>query len=78
MMIKLLTFLILKLIKIYKLFFSPILGKNCRFEPTCSHYCEAAIKQHGLAKGLMLFLKRLGKCHPWGSSGYDPVPEDND
>lgn len=48
---------------------------NCRFEPTCSSYCEEAIKRHGLLKGLMLFCKRFSKCHPWGDSGFDPVPE---
>lgn len=52
-----------------------MLGKNCRFTPTCSQYSEESIKSHGLSKGIKLSLKRLAKCHPWGKSGYDPVPD---
>jgi len=63
------------LIKIYQFIISPMLGKICRFTPTCSQYSEESIKSHGLSKGIKLSLKRLAKCHPWGKSGYDPVPD---
>jgi putative membrane protein insertion efficiency factor len=62
------------LIWIYQNLFSPILGKSCRFNPTCSHYGIEAIKKHGPFKGVWLTVKRIAKCHPWGGSGYDPVP----
>ena len=68
-------FLFLFLIKIYKLFLSPFFGQQCRFEPTCSKYSEEAIKKHGSYGGIFLTIKRLFKCHPWGKSGYDPVPD---
>ncbi len=47
----------------------------CRFHPTCSHYAQQAIRTHGLVMGAWLTIKRLGRCHPWGGSGFDPVPE---
>jgi len=61
-------------IRIYKLLLSPLLPMACRFTPTCSEYAEKAIKKHGILKGSALAAKRISKCHPWGSSGYDPVP----
>ena len=63
------------LIKFYQLIVSPFLGKNCRFTPTCSRYAEEAIKSHGMFKGGKLSIQRLLRCHPWGKSGYDPVPD---
>ena len=48
---------------------------TCRFQPTCSHYSKEALEKHGLLKGGMLSIKRISKCHPWGDSGYDPVPD---
>ncbi|MFV0430645.1 MAG: membrane protein insertion efficiency factor YidD [Alphaproteobacteria bacterium] len=68
------TWCFLKLIRGYQLFLSPIIGKNCRFLPTCSAYATEALKTHGLFKGGWLSLRRILKCHPWGASGYDPVP----
>lgn len=62
------------LIKFYQVAISPLLGPKCRFTPTCSHYGIEALKKYGPLMGLWLTLKRLSKCHPWGSSGYDPVP----
>ncbi|MBS1655379.1 MAG: membrane protein insertion efficiency factor YidD [Bacteroidetes bacterium] len=62
------------LIKIYQWIISPILGPKCRFTPTCSHYAEEALKKYGPIKGLWLAVKRILRCHPWGGSGYDPVP----
>tara|TARA_X000000368_G_scaffold369587_1_gene318228 strand:+ start:861 stop:1082 length:222 start_codon:yes stop_codon:yes gene_type:complete len=67
--------IIVYLIKIYQITLSPLLGSNCRFQPTCSQYMIEAINQHGIIKGLDLGLKRISKCHPWGSRGYDPVPK---
>jgi putative membrane protein insertion efficiency factor len=68
-------YLLLMLIKFYQLFISPILGSNCRFQPTCSQYSYNAIQAHGFFKGLSLSLKRIGKCHPWHDGGFDPVPK---
>ena len=72
---KVLIFPFLVLIKAYQWILSPLLGANCRFQPTCSHYAFQALKTHGVLKGLYLSSIRISKCHPWGDSGYDPVPE---
>jgi putative membrane protein insertion efficiency factor len=63
------------LIRLYQLFLSPILGNNCRFQPTCSHYGMEALERHGLFRGGWLTMRRILRCHPWGGMGYDPVPE---
>lgn len=63
------------IIKVYQWFISPLLASSCRFQPTCSHYALEAFRKHGLFKGLFLSIKRISKCHPWGDSGYDPVPD---
>ena len=62
------------IIKAYQLIISPIIGSNCRFLPTCSEYAIESLKSYGLIKGIFLTVKRIGKCHPWGSHGHDPVP----
>jgi putative membrane protein insertion efficiency factor len=62
------------LIRLYQLFLSPILGNNCRFQPTCSHYGMEALERHGLFRGGWLTMRRILRCHPWGGMGYDPVP----
>lgn len=62
------------LIKIYQFLISPIIGKNCRFKPTCSNYALEALKKHGLFLGMYYSIIRISKCHPWGGSGHDPVP----
>ena len=62
-------------IKIYQLFISPIIGQNCRYLPTCSEYTIECLKKFGIIKGIFLSFKRISKCHPWGSHGYDPVPK---
>jgi putative membrane protein insertion efficiency factor len=62
------------LVKFYRYTVSPLLGNNCRFEPSCSEYAEQALHRHGAAKGLWLAVRRLGRCHPWHPGGYDPVP----
>jgi uncharacterized protein len=62
----------------YRRFISPLMPQSCRFEPSCSRYALEAIATHGAAKGFLLTLRRLGRCHPitflGGSSGFDPVP----
>lgn len=65
----------ISLVKFYQFAISPYLGSNCRHTPTCSNYMIGAIKEWGTAKGFWLGLKRIFKCHPWGTSGYDPVPK---
>ena len=61
-------------IKIYQTIISPLLGPSCRFTPTCSQYAVEAIQKYGPFKGSWLSFKSILKCHPWGGSGYDPVP----
>lgn len=63
------------LVWIYRYAISPLIGANCRYQPTCSAYAEEALRKHGAFKGGWLALRRIGRCHPWGGSGYDPVPE---
>jgi uncharacterized protein len=66
---------LLAVIKAYQLTLSPWLGRQCRYLPTCSAYAAEAIERFGALRGSWLALQRLGRCHPWGGSGYDPVPE---
>ena len=63
------------LIKFYYWCISPLLGNRCRFVPSCSEYANQALEHHGAVRGSLLTLNRICKCHPWGGSGYDPVPE---
>ena len=72
---KISIFFIVYIIRVYQIFFSPILKFNCRYLPTCSNYALEAIYKHGVLKGGLLTLKRISSCHPWGKSGHDPVPE---
>lgn len=67
-------YIFLGLIRIYQLVVSPSKTPCCRFTPTCSAYAKDAFLLHGSRKGAILTVKRLVKCHPWGGSGYDPVP----
>ena len=71
------TKILLELIKLYQTLISPLTPSSCRFQPTCSHYAKEAIVVHGARRGSILALKRLFKCHPWGKSGFDPVPPKN-
>jgi len=66
--------LLLALIRIYKYVISPILGRRCRFFPSCSEYAAEALEKHGALKGARLGIKRIFRCHPWNSGGFDPVP----
>ena len=67
--------LVLWLIRFYQYGISPLMPSHCRHFPTCSSYAITAIERHGLIRGGWLAIRRLGRCHPWGTHGYDPVPE---
>jgi uncharacterized protein len=67
-------FAALGLIRVYQSTIGPALPPACRYLPTCSEYTYAAIQKHGLLKGGWLGLKRIARCHPFGGSGFDPVP----
>jgi putative membrane protein insertion efficiency factor len=75
MLKKIATYPFILLIRFYQTAISPYTPAACRFSPTCSSYSVEALQIHGLLKGSWLAIKRIGKCHPWGGSGYDPVPE---
>ncbi|HVC54844.1 MAG TPA: membrane protein insertion efficiency factor YidD [Stellaceae bacterium] len=62
------------MIRAYQLLLAPVLPPSCRYEPSCSHYAAEAIAQHGPWRGSLFAVRRLLRCHPWGGSGYDPVP----
>ena len=63
------------LVGLYRLAVSPWLGNNCRYTPSCSQYALDALRLHGAFRGSWMAAKRIGRCHPWGGSGHDPVPE---
>ncbi len=67
--------ILIGLVKFYQLAISPILGSNCRYHPTCSHFMIEAIQEWGPIKGFWLGLKRLSTCHPWGGHGMHAVPK---
>ncbi|MDX1672919.1 MAG: membrane protein insertion efficiency factor YidD [Balneolaceae bacterium] len=67
-------YLFIGLVRLYQLIISPYLPSSCRYHPTCSQYSIEAFKTHGALKGFWLTIKRVGRCHPWGEGGYDPVP----
>lgn len=69
-----LIFPFILLVRFYQTAISPFTPATCRFEPTCSSYTIQALEKHGLFKGSWLAIKRILSCHPWGKSGYDPVP----
>lgn len=71
---RLLALPLLLLVHIYRFTISPLLGANCRFSPTCSEYAIEALRQHGGFRGSAMAARRIARCHPWGGSGYDPVP----
>ena len=74
MLKKILIFPLIFLVKIYQSIISPLFPPTCRYKPTCSEYAIQSLKKHGLLKGVYLSIKRVVNCHPWGGSGYDPIP----
>jgi putative membrane protein insertion efficiency factor len=66
---------VLSLIRLYQLTLSSLLGRSCRFLPSCSDYAREALQRHGLWRGGLLAVRRIVRCHPWGGSGFDPVPQ---
>ena len=66
----------MRMIRLYQLVVSPLLGPHCRFHPTCSCYTHTAIARHGVLRGTWLGAKRLLRCHPFNQGGYDPVPDE--
>lgn len=69
-----LTRLLILPIRFYQKYVSPLTPPSCRFTPTCSQYAVEALQKHGALKGTYLAVRRILRCHPWGGSGYDPVP----
>lgn len=66
---------LIAIISIYRWVLSPVLGQCCRFHPSCSQYAQTALRRFGIVLGLYLMVRRLLRCHPWHSGGYDPVPD---
>jgi len=66
--------LLILVLRGYRYFLSPLLGRNCRFHPSCSAYAIEAVQRHGAIKGGWLAARRVSRCHPWNPGGYDPVP----
>ena len=65
---------LLKLLRGYKRFVSPLLPRACRYYPTCSEYAFGAVQRYGVVRGSWMTLRRLLRCHPWSKGGFDPVP----
>lgn len=72
--ISILVYPFLMLITVYRYTLSAYIGNQCRYYPSCSHYAETALKEHGVLDGLILAVKRIFRCHPWHEGGFDPVP----
>ena len=68
-------YLVTRAIRLYQLTLSPLVGWHCRYDPSCSEYMRISVIEYGAIKGVMMGLKRLSRCHPWGGFGYDPPPE---
>jgi uncharacterized protein len=71
---RILTLSLVELVRLYRFGISPLFPPSCRFHPTCSAYAIEALEKYGAAKGLLLSIKRILKCHPWHEGGIDPVP----
>lgn len=72
-LLKILSYPLIILIRIYQLVISPWLGPKCRFTPSCSEYAIEAFRKYGLFKGGWMAIRRISSCHPWGGHGHDPV-----
>jgi putative membrane protein insertion efficiency factor len=68
------AWLLVRLIRLYQRVAPPLVRGSCRFTPTCSEYAYEALERHGARRGLMLAARRIGRCHPLGTHGHDPVP----
>ncbi len=66
--------ILLFFLTVYRVAVRPVLGRNCRFFPSCSDYANEALSRHGAARGSWLAVKRIIRCHPWHAGGFDPVP----
>jgi len=66
--------IVISVIRFYQRGISPFTPAACRYRPTCSEYARLAVERHGLGRGVWLAVRRIGRCHPWGGSGLDPVP----
>jgi uncharacterized protein len=66
---------LLSLIRFYQVTLSSVMGRRCRYLPTCSEYASDAINRHGPWRGFLLGFARISRCHPWGGAGFDPVPD---
>ena len=76
--VKILSCFLTGLVRFYRYAISPLLPAACRYAPTCSQYMLEAIRMHGPFRGTAMGLRRIGRCHPWGGHGYDPVPPKNE
>ena len=68
------TWLLTRLLRLYQVTISPLLGPSCRYYPTCSGYALTAVERHGALRGSWLAARRIGRCHPFCEGGHDPVP----
>ena len=73
---KKMRYFLIQVIRLYRLLISPLSVPTCRYTPTCSAYAIEALETHGPFKGTLLSIQRITRCHPWGGSGYDPVPKE--
>ncbi|MBF25888.1 MAG: membrane protein insertion efficiency factor YidD [Flavobacteriales bacterium] len=71
---RIISVIFIYIIKIYQLIISPVLGSNCRYHPTCSNYFIQCLEKYNIITAIYLGFKRIIKCHPFGGSGYDPIP----
>lgn len=71
-------YVLIGLLRLYRMLISPLYGQVCRYYPSCSAYALEAVQVHGSIKGSWLAVRRLARCHPWAAGGFDPVPRHGD